>query len=78
MTMKRLLTLVAALAVSSLTSYQAGAQQLQSHLYDITKSGKMKVCIWPNYYAISLRNPDTGKFEGIDIDLSKSSQRTSA
>ena len=31
----------------------------------------MKVCIWPQYYAISLRNPDTGKFEGIDIDLSE-------
>jgi cyclohexadienyl dehydratase len=71
MTMKRLLTLVATLALSSLTAYQASAQQLQSHLYEITKSGKLKVCIWPNYYAISLRNPDTGKLEGIDIDLSE-------
>jgi ABC-type amino acid transport substrate-binding protein len=53
------------------TAHQAGAQQLQSRLYEITKSGKVKVCIWPNYYAISLRNPDTGKFEGIDIDLSE-------
>jgi ABC-type amino acid transport substrate-binding protein len=71
MTMKKLLTLVAALAVTSLTAYQASAQQLQSHLYDITKSGTLKVCIWPQYYAISLRNPDTGKLEGIDIDLSE-------
>jgi cyclohexadienyl dehydratase len=71
MTMKRLLTLFAALALSSVTAHQADAQQLQSRLYDITKSGKVKVCIWPNYYAISLRNPDTGKFEGIDIDLSE-------
>jgi cyclohexadienyl dehydratase len=71
MTMKRLLTLVAALVLSSLTTHQAGAQQLQSHLYDITKGGTLKVCIWPQYYAISLRNPDTGKLEGIDIDLSE-------
>jgi ABC-type amino acid transport substrate-binding protein len=71
MTMKRLLTYVAALSLSSLTAHQAAAQPLQSHLYDITKSGKVKVCIWPNYYAISLRNPDSGKFEGIDIDLSE-------
>jgi ABC-type amino acid transport substrate-binding protein len=71
MTMKRLLTFVVALALSSLTAHQAAAQQLQSHLYDITKSGKVKVCIWPQYYAISLRNPDTGKLEGIDIDLSE-------
>jgi cyclohexadienyl dehydratase len=70
MIMKKLLTLFAALAVS-LTAQQAGAQQLQSRLYDITKNGKVKVCIWPQYYAISLRNPDTGKFEGIDIDLSE-------
>lgn len=69
--MKKFLTLVAALAVSSLTAYQASAQQTQSRLYEITKSGKVKVCIWPNYYAISLRNPDTGKLEGIDIDLSE-------
>ena len=69
--MKRLLTLAAALAVTSLTASFAGAQQLQSHLYDITKGGTLKVCIWPQYYAISLRNPDTGKLEGIDIDLSE-------
>jgi ABC-type amino acid transport substrate-binding protein len=69
--MKKLLTLVAALAVSSLAIDQASAQQTQSRLYEITKGGKVKVCIWPNYYAISLRNPDTGKLEGIDIDLSE-------
>jgi len=69
--MRKLLTLVASLAVTSFTVSQACAQQSQSHLYDITKNGILKVCIWPQYYAISLRNPDTGKFEGIDIDLSE-------
>lgn len=69
--MKKISSLVAALVISSLSVPQVSAQQLQSHLYDITKSGKLKVCIWPQYYAISLRNPDTGKLEGIDIDLSE-------
>ena len=47
------------------------AQQIQSRLYEITKSGVLRVCIWPMYYSISFRNTDTGQLEGIDIDLSK-------
>ncbi|MGY2806301.1 MULTISPECIES: ABC transporter substrate-binding protein [unclassified Bradyrhizobium] len=49
----------------------AAAQQTQSLLYEITKSGVLRVCIWPMYYSISFRNPDSGQLEGIDIDLSK-------
>ncbi|MCA1398782.1 MULTISPECIES: ABC transporter substrate-binding protein [Bradyrhizobium] len=49
----------------------AAAQQTQSRLYEITKSGVLRVCIWPMYYSISFRNPDSGQLEGIDIDLSK-------
>jgi ABC-type amino acid transport substrate-binding protein len=53
-----------------LSMQPVAAQQTQSRLYEITKSGVLKVCIWPLYYSISFRNPDNGKFEGIDIDLS--------
>lgn len=49
----------------------AAAQQAQSRLYDITKSGKLRVCTWPLYYSISFRNPSTGQLEGIDADLMK-------
>ncbi|MCP1758068.1 ABC transporter substrate-binding protein [Bradyrhizobium elkanii] len=49
----------------------AAAQQTQSRLYEITKSGVLRVCIWPMYYSISFRNPDSGQLEGIDIDLSR-------
>ena len=31
---------------------------------------KVRVCIWPDYYGISFRNPRTGTLQGIDIDLS--------
>lgn len=35
----------------------------------IIASGEIKVCIWPDYFAISYRNPRTFKLEGIDIDM---------
>jgi ABC-type amino acid transport substrate-binding protein len=31
---------------------------------------EVRVCIWPDYYGISARNPRTGQLSGIDIDLS--------
>ena len=33
--------------------------------------GELRVCIWPEYYGISLRNPRTGELAGMDIDLSQ-------
>lgn len=30
--------------------------------------GKLRVCIWPDYYGISFRNPKTQQLAGIDID----------
>ncbi len=40
-----------------------------SRLDRINQSGEIKVCIWPDYFAISYRNPRTGELEGIDIDM---------
>src|SRR5258707_359940 len=50
----------------------AQAQQTQSRLFEITKSHKLRVCTFTGYYAISFRNPQTQKLEGIDIDLAGS------
>lgn len=33
--------------------------------------GEVRVCIWPDYFAISYRNPRNGELEGIDIDLAR-------
>lgn len=33
--------------------------------------GLLQPCIWPNYYAITFRNPRTGQLEGIDVDLAR-------
>lgn len=35
----------------------------------VKDSGELRVCIWPDYYGISLRDPRTGQLSGIDIDL---------
>jgi cyclohexadienyl dehydratase len=31
--------------------------------------GVLRVCIWPDYYGITWRNPRTGQLTGLDIDL---------
>lgn len=36
----------------------------------VVRSGVAKVCIWPDYYGITYRNPRTHQLTGIDIDLS--------
>jgi ABC-type amino acid transport substrate-binding protein len=37
----------------------------------ISASGQVRVCIWPDYYGISYRNPKTQQLEGIDIDMAR-------
>ena len=49
----------------------AQAARGAAHLSHITKSGVLRVCQWPQYYAISYRDPATGEIKGIDADLSK-------
>jgi len=70
MTMRNLYRLAFA-CLLVLSAEPAIAQQTQSRLYDVTKSGVLRVCIWPMYYSISFRNPESGQLEGIDIDLSR-------
>jgi cyclohexadienyl dehydratase len=50
---------------------ESQAQTVQSHLIEVTKSKKLRVCQYPQYYSISFRNPKTGQIEGIDADLAK-------
>ncbi|WP_457320363.1 ABC transporter substrate-binding protein [Roseateles sp. P5_E11] len=57
------LATVAAAPVSAAPNNTTPSQRVQD-------SGELRVCIWPDYYGISLRNPRTGQLSGIDIDLS--------
>lgn len=36
----------------------------------IAKSGLLRVCIWPDYYSITYRNPRNQELSGIDVELS--------
>lgn len=59
-----LLALVLALA---LPPWQA--QAADSRLERILVDKKVRVCIWPDYYGISYRNPKTQALTGIDVDM---------
>jgi cyclohexadienyl dehydratase len=45
------------------------AQARSSHLEKVLATGEVSVCIWPDYYGISFRNPQTRQLNGIDIDM---------
>lgn len=55
--------LVLALAAAS----QARAATTEARIRD---AGQLRVCIWPEYYGVTYRNPHTRALSGIDIDLS--------
>jgi len=40
-----------------------------SHLDKIISSKTLRVCIWPDYYSITYRNPKTQELSGIDFDM---------
>ena len=42
-----------------------------SRLDDIVGKGRVRVCIWPDYYGISYRNPKTQQLSGIDVDMAR-------
>jgi cyclohexadienyl dehydratase len=61
----------AILLATSWWTAPATAQQLQSRLFEVTKSKKLRVCQYPLYYSISYRDTKSGEIVGIDADLAK-------
>ena len=47
------------------------AEDAPSREARIRQAGALRVCIWPDYFAISYRNPRTDQLEGIDIELAR-------
>lgn len=47
------------------------APDLPERLPAIRVRGELLVCIWPEYFAVSYRNPRNGELEGIDIDMAR-------
>lgn len=58
------------LASAIILPLPSAAQDLSaSRLARIQASQVVRVCIWPDYYSITYRNPKTQQLSGIDIDL---------
>ena len=61
-----LLSALAMWATAALPTAQAGPVMDR-----VKAAGKVRVCIWPDYYGITWRNPRNQQLTGIDIDLSQ-------
>jgi ABC-type amino acid transport substrate-binding protein len=58
-----------ALLAGTWLALPAAAQQQPSRLERVTAAKSLRVCIWPEYYGITWRNPKTGQLTGLDVDL---------
>lgn len=47
------------------------AADSHSRLDRVRAAGALRVCMWPDYYAVSYRNPRTFELQGIDIDMAR-------
>jgi ABC-type amino acid transport substrate-binding protein len=52
---------------TSVLSAESGVSP--DRLTHVLQTGQLRVCIWPDYYGISYRNPKTLQLDGIDVDL---------
>jgi cyclohexadienyl dehydratase len=68
--MKRILLLFSLILMLSLSS-----ASLAGRLDRVLAAGEVRVCIWPDYYGISFRNPKTRQLSGIDIDMAQALAR---
>lgn len=61
--------LCVALCAFAPASFAQGSSN--SRLDRILVNKELRVCIWPDYYSITYRNPKTQQLSGIDIDLAQ-------
>lgn len=64
-----------AVGFALLTVMPALASKPASRLDSVLMRGEVRVCIWPDYYGISYRNPKTRQLQGIDIDMAQALAR---
>ena len=59
--------LLLALCAAATLASAAQAGPVQQRVKD---SAQVRVCVWPDYYGVTFRNPRTQQLVGIDVDLS--------
>ena len=61
------MALSVALALAS--SWGIAAPAESGRLDRILKDKRLQVCVWPDYYGITFRNPKTQQLSGVDVDM---------
>ncbi len=67
---KAALRCLGAVCATSLATLGASTASAGPVFERVKASGTVRVCIWPDYYGVTLRNPRNEQLSGIDIDLS--------
>lgn len=60
------------LATTMIFALTAGNANAVTQLQHVIRSKELRVCILPEYYGITYRNPKTGQLSGLDIDVAQS------
>jgi ABC-type amino acid transport substrate-binding protein len=69
---RRSLSMIAAIMAVIMPLWERPARAQPADLLAAVRArGELRVCMWPDYFAISFRNPRNGELEGIDIDLAR-------
>ncbi len=61
--------IIFAVLLCSVMAPSAFAQN--DRLSRVLAAKEVRVCVWPDYYGISFRNPKTQELKGIDVDMAK-------
>ncbi|MGD9950261.1 MAG: ABC transporter substrate-binding protein [Desulfobulbus sp.] len=67
----KLLPFAVLVTVGTVQLFCAGDAVGAGRLATILQSNTLRVCIWPDYYGISYRNPKNNQLSGIDVDMAR-------
>ena len=65
--MRHLLPLLLGLSLLASSTVRADS----SHLDRVLAAGELRVCVWPDYYGNSYRNPHIQEMTGVDADMAR-------
>jgi len=68
---RRLFAAMTLALLASTPSYAQAPPSVANRLDRVIEAKILRVCIWPDYYGITYRNPRTQQLSGIDIDLAQ-------
>lgn len=57
------------LAVAAVLCFIAASADAVPRLQRVIEAKELRVCIWPDYYGVTYRNPKTRLLSGLDIDI---------